>query len=267
MKAYRYPKERIILALTVFLVFAVIAVTAVATLCGSALFVLAMFVISFLFTRSHHKNLIENAHPVTPRTEPRLADLVESCSKRLQSDSIKTFIAPQNVLNAYTFGILEPYGVVLYAGLLKIMDADELRFIIGHELGHVSLGHTWLNSIIGGMAGIPSPGAAAVILYFAFRWWNRACEYSADRAGMLACGNPQKAASALIKLVAARTDEGPQQALSRINAEDDYLGSNLREMLSTHPMTVRRLDALREYAASPAYRRLQERINKAHPIK
>jgi Zn-dependent protease with chaperone function len=191
---------------------------------------------------------------------------VETCSKRLQSDSFETFIAPQNALNAYTFGIVEPYGVVLYAGLLKIMDADELRFVIGHELGHVCLGHTWLNSLIGGMAGIPSPGVGTAILYFAFRSWNRACEYSADRAGMLACGKPNKAASALIKLVAASSNEDSQQVLSRIDAEDDHMGSNLLEMVSTHPMTVRRLDALREYAVSPEYRRLQEWINNAFPI-
>jgi Zn-dependent protease with chaperone function len=266
MTSYRYPNERIILALTLFLVFAVIAVTAVATFCGSALFVLAMLVISYMLTRSHHKNLIENAYPVTLQTEPELAALVSSCAKRLHSDSFKTFIAPENTLNAYTFGLVAPYGVVLYAGLVRIMDEDELRFIIGHELGHMCLGHTWLNSLVGGMAGIPSPYLAAVILYFAFRWWNRACEYSADRAGMLACGKPKKAASALIKLFAARSGEGLQHALAQIDAEDDHLENNLIELVSTHPITVRRLDALREYAASPEYRRIQERINKVHPI-
>jgi Zn-dependent protease with chaperone function len=108
------------------------------------------------------------------------------------------------------------------------------------------------------------------LLYFAFRWWNRACEYSADRAGLLACGKPEKAASALIKLTggssAARSAEGREQALSRIEAEDDHLENNLRELISTHPMTVRRLEALREYAASPEYHRLQAQVNNAHPI-
>ncbi len=266
MTAYRYPNERIILAITLFLVFAVIAVTAVATFCGSALFVFGMLMISYMLSRSHHKSLIENAYPITFQTEPKLASLVRSCSKRLQSVSFKTFIARENTLNAYTFGLVEPYGVVLYAGLVRIMDQDELRFIIGHELGHVCLGHTWLNSLLGGMAGIPSPYLAAAILYFSFRWWNRACEYSADRAGMLACGKPKKAESALIKLFAARSGEGLQQVLASIEAEDDHLENNLIELISTHPMTVRRLDALREYAKSPEYRRLQERINKSNPI-
>jgi len=217
MTSYRYPNEQIVLALTLSLVFAVIAVTAVATLCGSALFVLAMLVFSYLLNRAHHNNLIEKAHSVTPQTQPELANLVKNCAARLGSGSFSTFIAPGNALNAYTFGLVEPQGVVMYAGVLSIMDADELRFIIGHELGHVRLGHTRLNSLMGGMAGIPSPYLAAVLLYFAFRWWNRACEYSADRAGLLACGKPEKAASALIKLVggssAARSAEGRQQAL------------------------------------------------------
>jgi Zn-dependent protease with chaperone function len=270
MSSYRYPNENIILALTLLLVFAVIAVTAVATLCGSVLFVLVMLAISFLLNRAHHNRLIQSARPVTPQTEAALAGLVGDCALRLQSGPVRTFIAPGNVLNAYTFGLVEPQVVVAYAGLFGIMDADELRFIIGHELGHVRLGHTWLNSLVGGLAGIPSPYLAAVVLYFAFRWWNRACEYSADRAGLLACGKPEKAASALIKLAggaaALRSTQGWQQALHRIEAEDDHLENNLRELLSTHPMTVRHLDALHQYAASPEYRRLQEQINLNHPI-
>ncbi len=270
MTSYRYPHEQTILALTLFLVFAVIAVTSVATLCGSALFVLGMLVFSYLLNRVHHDELIQQAHPVTPQTEPELAGLVASCARRLQSGPFKTYIAPGNVLNAYTFGLVQPQVVVVYAGVLRIMDADELRFIIGHELGHVRLGHTWLNSLVGGMAGIPSPYLAAVLLYFSFRWWNRACEYSADRAGLLACGKPEKAASALIKLVggsaAAYSAEGRQQALRRIEAEDDALVNNLGEMLSSHPMIVRRLEALRQYAASAEYRRLQTLLVQAGPL-
>ncbi len=270
MTSYRYPNERIILALTLFLVFAVIAVTAVATFCGSILFVLAMLVISYLLNRAHHNSLIEKAHPVTRRSEPDLANLVRDCGVRLQTGSFSTFIAPGNALNAYTFGLVEPQVVVVSAGVMRIMDADELRFIIGHEVGHVRLGHTWLNSLLGGLAGIPSPYFAAVLLHFAFRWWNRSCEYSADRAGLLACGKPEKAASALIKLMsgssAVLSSEGWRQALRRIEAEDDHLENNLREIISTHPMTVRRLEALREYTASLQYERLQARVNKAHPI-
>jgi Zn-dependent protease with chaperone function len=173
-------------------------------------------------------------------------------------------------LNAYTFGLGEAPVVVVYAGVLRIMEEDELRFIIGHELGHVCLGHTWLNSLVGGMSGIPSPYFAAVLLYFSFRWWNRACEYSADRAGLLACGKPEKAASALIKLAggtsAIHSVEGWQQALRRIESEDDHLEDNLQELLSSHPMIIRRLQALSQYAVSREYQNLQAQVNRAASV-
>ncbi|MGD2252772.1 MAG: M48 family metallopeptidase [Anaerolineales bacterium] len=269
MTSYRYPNERLVLLLTLFLVLAVIAVTAVATLCGSMLFVLVMLVFAYLLNRSHHNNLISKAHLVTPQDDPQLSNLVQDCALRLKARSFRTFIAPGKALNAYTFGLSQPQ-VVVYAGVVRMMDTDELRFIIGHELGHVRLGHTWLNSLLGGMAGIPSPYLAAVLLHFAFRWWNRLCEYSADRAGLMACGKLEKAASALIKLEhgasAALTAEGWQRAIRRIEAEDDHLEYNLREMLSTHPMTVRRLEALRGFAKSRQYQRLQAEIDQAHPV-
>ncbi len=270
MTSYRYPKETVILGVTLLLVFAVIAVSAVVTLCGSVLFILVMLVISIVMNRSHHNSLMQSAHPVTPEMAPGLASLVRSCAARLQPGPFKTYVAPQNVLNAYTFGLAGEPVVVLYNGVLRLMDEDELRFILGHELGHIALGHTWLNSLVGGLSGIPSPYFAAIVLYFSFRWWNRACEYSADRAGLLACGKPEKAASALIKLTggasAISSLEAWQQTLRRIDAEDDRLEGNLKELLSSHPLIIKRLEAIKEYAHSAEYQQLQAQVNRTAPI-
>ena len=265
MTSYRYPNERLILALTVILVLAVIAVTATATLCGSAIFVALMLVVAFALNRVHHDDLLKSAQAVTPESLPGLARLVGECAARLRPGKTLAYIAPGRVLNAYTFGLAEPRTVVVYAGVLGVMDEGEVRFIVGHELGHIALGHTWLNSLIGGMAGIPSPYGAAALLYFAFRWWNRACEYSADRAGLLACGRPEKAISALVKLTGrgALSREGLQRRLASLETQDDDLGNILGEILSTHPMIVKRIHALQQYAASAEYRALQTRLNDA----
>ncbi len=270
MTSYRYPNERLILALTLFLVLAVIALTAVATFCGSFLFVILMLVISYFMNRTNHIELVQRAYAVTPETQPELDRIVRTCAARLRSGPFKAFIVPGRTLNAYTFGMTRPQDVVVYSGVLDLMDEDELRFILGHEVGHICLGHTWLNSLVGGMAGIPSPYLAAVVLYFSFRWWNRACEYSADRAGLLACGKPEKAYSALIKLVsgssAVGSPEAWQAALKRIEAEDDRFENTLGEMLSTHPMIVRRLQALRQFAATRQYQYLVTQLNATTPI-
>ncbi len=258
--AYRYPGEHAILALTLLLVLLVIALTATATVCLSAVFVALAVAVGYAMTRAQHRELLARAYPVTPANAPGLAASVEGCAARLQAGPVQVFVASSPVLNAYTFGILPPYVVVLNSALLHTMDADELRFIIGHELGHVRLGHTWLNSLVGGMAGIPSPFLASAVMAFAFLWWNRACEYSADRAGLLACGKPSKGISALVKLAAgpeADTAAELMQALRRIEAEDDGALAPLGEALSTHPMMGRRIEQLRRYARSEEYRRLQ----------
>ena len=238
MTAYRYPRERLILALTLFLVLLVIALTATATVCLSALFVLVMLLISYGANRAHHRALLKQAQQVTARDAPALAALVAETGARLRVESARVFVAPRGELNAYTFGLSSPKVVVLYSALLQRMDADELRFILGHEMGHIRLGHTELNSLVGGVAGIPSPPVAGILLTMAFLWWNRACEYSAD----------------------PRTPADLERALRLIEAEDDHAVGNLLEALTTHPMTVRRIDELQRYASSNQYRHLRERM-------
>ena len=262
--AYRYPREQLILGITLLLVFGVIVVTATATLCLSVVFVLLFVAVAYSMTNSRHKTLLQQAHQVTPASAAALSGVVQESKARLQPGPVDVFVVPSPKLNAYTFGLSSPKAVVLHSSLLETMDRDELSFVIGHELGHVSLGHTWLNSVVGGLAGIPSPALAFVILSMAFLWWNRACEHSADRAGLLACGSLQKAMSTLVKLAAgesARSRAGLERALQSIEAEDDDLTGRLGEMMGTHPMTIRRIEQLQRYAASSEYRRLRERMD------
>lgn len=262
--AYRYPTEFLVLGGTILAVLVVIALTASATLCGSLIFIGGMLVLSYSATQSHHQELLRKAKPVTPIDSPRLAQVVTNCQQRLQPGAVQVYVAPSRALNAYTFGLSSPKIVVLYSSLLQIMDEDELRFVLGHEMGHVRLGHTWLNSLIGGMAGIPSSLFITTFLALTFRGWNRACEYSADRAGLLACGSTGKAISALVKLVSARANLTPDEmnrALKRLDAEDDDPFNIVGEMFATHPMMIRRIEELRRYAASPVYRRLQSQVD------
>ena len=263
--AYRYPGEQLILLATLSLVGGVIALTAAATVCASAIFILAFIAMSFSFTRSHHRALMRSARQVTPEKMPELAEVTRLGISRLQPGEIQVYVAPSRELNAYTFGLDTPKVVVIYSALLQVMDRDELLFILGHELGHVALGHTWLNSLVGGIAGIPSSFSAGMLLTLSFLWWNRACEYSADRAGLLACGKPEKAISALVKLAAgpqADTQMELAQAYRQIDAEDDTFMGGLNEALATHPMLIRRIQQIRTYASSAEYNRLWVRMAK-----
>jgi Zn-dependent protease with chaperone function len=262
--AYRYPYEYLILVLTIGVVLLVIAFTAAATVCVSAFFVPVVVIIGYYASRTNHRALLAQSQKVSPESVPEILPLINTNSARLQVEPVDVFIVPSNRLNAYTFGMDSPKAIVLYSSLFKIMDRDEIQFILGHEQGHVKLGHTVLNTLVGGMAGIPSSYGALVIMELAFRWWNRACEYSADRAGVLACALPNKAISALIKLEAgpiALTQSGMQAALQHIEAEDDDILQNVGELLASHPMVAKRVDEIRKFAASQEYRDLQAKMD------
>ncbi len=79
------------------------------------------------------------------------------------------------------------------------MDETELCFIIGHEMGHVALGHAWLIHFLVEWGCSCLPGGAVVIT-LALRCGNSVVRIFADRAGLLACGSLTKAVSALAQL-------------------------------------------------------------------
>ncbi len=265
--AYRYPNEEMILIGTLLLLLLVIVISATVTVCSSVVIIAAFALISYSSSSSHHQSLLRGALKISPQNAPGLSQLVRRASERLQPGEIQAFLVPGRILNAYTFGLTSPQVVVLYEPLLKVMDEDELTFIIGHELGHVALGHTWLNSLLGGIAGIPSPFGAAALLSMAFLSWNRACEFSADRAGLLACGKPEKAISALVKLVAgpkALTAEGLAAAYRQIDAEDDSWLGSLNEAFGTHPMLIRRIQEIQKYTKTRQYQGLLAQVSRNH---
>jgi Zn-dependent protease with chaperone function len=262
-RRYRVDNEQVVLVLTALLVLAVIVLTSTVTFCLSGVFILGMFALSAFTIRAHHRALMRSALPVNGAQAPELERLVRTCSQKLQPGVVDVYLVKQNKLNAYTFGITEPKALVVYTPMVQVMSPGELSFVVGHEMGHVALGHTWLNTILGGMAGIPAPFGAAVLLYAAFRWWNRMCEYSADRAGLLACGDLNLAVSALVKLVApnVRSQQEFDRALAMIDAQDDKVGNLLAEAFQSHPMLIRRINKLRDYARTAEYQRMQAGVN------
>ena len=263
-RVYRVDNEQVVLALTIILVIGVIILTSTVTFCVSGIFIILMFALSAVLIRSHHQSLMREAYHVKNLHSPKLGELVAECSLKLQPGEVDVYLVDKNQMNAYTFGINSPKVLVLYTSLLKVLTPGELKFIIGHEMGHVALGHTWLNTIVGGLAGIPAPFGAAILLYAAFRWWNRRCEFSSDRAGLLACGNLNLAVAALVKLVAPeiRTQREFEQALAMIDAQDDEVTNRLAEAFQSHPMLIRRINKLREYASTAEYQRLQAGMNR-----
>lgn len=252
MNSYRHPSETPILILTLLGILLVLILTSIPTLCLSPLLVLLVGVLSYSANQSFRQQIMQSAQQVTPQSAPDLYAVVERCRQRLNCPPVEVYVLNRKERNAFTFGLTNPNVIVLHSSILKIMDADQVAFVIGHEMGHVVLQHSWLNTLIGGMSGIPLPFGAAVVLSLAFRWWNRACEYSSDRAGLIACGRLEPAIHALVEIAVGDVNDPAaiQQVLQLLAEQGEQPGSVLGEFLSTHPIIDKRIKELRSYAAA-----------------
>ncbi|MGI4790883.1 MAG: M48 family metallopeptidase [Janthinobacterium lividum] len=121
------------------------------------------------------------------------AMLLDSCAI-LDMPVPQLFIDQRPFANAFTFCVESPI-IVLYSGLIDLLDEDEWRVVLGHELGHIKAGHVLYRQIaeflasllmrLGGRTFGLAQGLGAGLFYAFFHWY-RQSELTADRAGLLA---------------------------------------------------------------------------------
>ena len=57
------------------------------------------------------------------------------------------YVAADPVANAITIGMDKPF-IVVNSGLVDLLDEEELRFVLGHELGHALSGHAVYQTLL-----------------------------------------------------------------------------------------------------------------------
>jgi Zn-dependent protease with chaperone function len=180
----------------------------------------------------------------------------------------KLYVARDPRAIAQTRGIDEPF-IVLSTGLVDALDTDALRFVIGHEMGHVLSGHAVLLTLLDrllrlqrSVAWVPLGviGLRAVIA--ALHEWQRKSELSCDRAGLLAGQDPQAALRAHLYLAGAtdlsQIDVPSFLEQAREYEEIDDIRDSIIKLLAVenqpHPFAVVRASQLQRWAASDEYR-------------
>lgn len=169
-------------------------------------------------------------------------------------------------LNSYCVGMDRPI-IVINSGLVDLLDEDELRWVLAHELGHAMSGHAVYRTILdrlmhmsGVFGAVPLGGMGFRVIAAALMEWQRKSELSADRAGLLATQDPAVAYRALMKMASGgHLDDLDQTSFFQQGAE--YEATDLRDSMMkmllieqrSHPMPVSRASALRSWVDSGAY--------------
>ena len=133
---------------------------------------------------------------VGPTQFPRLNALYTDVITTMDwAERPELFVSQTPFANAGAYGMDRPF-IVINSGTLKLLDDDELRNVLGHELGHVMSGHALYHTLLVlllnvSLSALPFLAGIAILpIQLALLEWFRKSELSADRAGLLACQDP-----------------------------------------------------------------------------
>jgi heat shock protein HtpX len=221
------------------------------------------------------------AQPVTREQLPRLYQVMERLTAKAKLRMPKLYVIPQPAPNAFATGRNPSHAsVAVTAGLMDLMNDDELEGVIAHELSHVrnydilitsiaatlAGAITWIASmgrwalLFGGFGGSRDDerggGLAALLMLLVAPFAamliqlgiSRQREFSADASGARMVGHPYGLISALEKLGAYNNripmNVSPTTASLFIVAPLTA-GQVFKGMFSTHPPLSERIAVLR----------------------
>ena len=227
-----------------------------------------------------------NARIVSAEEAPNLHRIVNDLAQRAGLKTPRIAVIESRDPNAFATGRNQSHAVVaVTTGILNLLNEDELRGVISHELGHIKNSDILISSVaatvgamivyLGNMAqyavlfsddrsafdligslviAILGPIAATVIQLAI----SRSREFKADATGASICGNPLALASALRKLEFG-TINNPMENAKPTDAHMFIMNpfgnslDRLQKLFSTHPPTADRIMRLEEMAQSNAY--------------
>jgi len=215
------------------------------------------------------------AKEVSEQNAPELVGMVRSLAQRAVLPMPRVYIAPTDVPNAFATGRNPKHAVVcVTAGIMKILDRNELEGVVGHELSHIKHYDMLISTVAATIAGaismlpymlrfVPIGGRdgegrnpfagllmiiiapiVAAIIQMAI---SRKREYNADNGGAELAGNPYSLATALEKLDRYNKRMPmplPNPAQANLFIVEPFLGGGLSALFSTHPKTEKRVQAL-----------------------
>jgi len=226
------------------------------------------------------------AKPVSREEAPRLYEIVEDLARRNDMPTPRLYVSPEPQPNAFATGRGPKHAVVAVTqGILEVLDDDELRGVLAHEMSHVRNRDVLIGSIAAAVAlmitfvariamfsaifgGGDEEGGGNIIGLLALAILaplaagllqaalSRSREYQADESGAHLIGDGEPLARALQKIEAAAKrvpmNVNPAEASAYIINPLTGRKVNFANLFSTHPPTEERIARLRSLDRTPA---------------
>ena len=198
-----------------------------------------------LFADKYCKEQIQNiknfGQLATKGNYPHFNEILQSCYKSLNVEEIpEVYITNQlKGINALSVGTDNtPIILVSRKAVINLSDG-EMKFMIGHELGHILQKNLMCHTIKGVMDNLNTKSdilgpIVSDLIDVPLNQWYRCAEYTADRAGLICCKNMSHIKS-LFSILCNKVH-------LKTSTIEDYL-----ELSNIHPMYHNRINQLEQF--------------------
>lgn len=177
-------------------------------------------------------------------------------------EAVDFYITGDSTVNAFSVAAEEegePHIVNINSALFDLMTTDELKFVIGHELGHLINKDTALARLIRFV--FPPEANVPVSLQYKIRLHDQLAELVADRYGYIATENLDVCVTAFFKLASgldlAKMNVSIEALIADNNRRLEYFLKDKGVSRASHPVNPIRVQALNLFATSKTEEELQ----------
>jgi len=159
-----------------------------------------------------------------------------------------------------------PHVIQLQSALVKLLSRDELKFVIGHEMGHLINCDTTIRALHNFIYRDENEDKMPEYIRWRKYIYDQLSELSADRYGYIACNDIEASITALYKITSGLDLRQLKVKISGLMAENEerlkvFMEDN-GEMFGDHPVLPIRVHALNFYANAKTQEELDEEVIK-----
>lgn len=214
-------------------------------------------------TENYFKNILQgHSFKVSEKLAPRLFNSFKEVMGLLEfNESTEFYITNNPELNAFAVSRLEEdqsHIININSGLIDKVDDDELKFIVGHEIGHLISNNAniaqLLNFVFADQTETP------LMMQHKIAVWDKLSELTADRFGFIACGRLDKVLSCFFKMASGLSVERLNFDPKAFSIENEEILKYFKETgsgnLLSHPINPIRIKAVELFEISGLYKNL-----------